>query len=180
AWAGWGWAGQGAPSAWSDRQLRARGIEDERVLDAMARVPRERFVPEELRTLAYADEALPIGAGQTVSQPYVVAFICESLGLRGPERVLDVGTGSGYQAAVLAELAAEVHSIERIPELAERARAVLAEAGYERVEIRVGDGTRGLPDHAPYGGIAVAAAARELPAPLWEQLAEGARIVVPL
>jgi protein-L-isoaspartate(D-aspartate) O-methyltransferase len=168
------------PSPWIDRQLRARGIEDERVLAAMERVPRERFVPERLRDLAYADEALPIGAGQTVSQPYVVAFICEALGLGGSERVLDVGTGSGYQAAVLAELAAEVHSVERIPELAERALGALADAGYERVRVHVGDGTRGLPGYAPYDGIAVAAAAREVPRPLWEQLREGARIVLPL
>jgi protein-L-isoaspartate(D-aspartate) O-methyltransferase len=146
----------------------------------MGRVPRERFVPEKLRDAAYADEALPIGAGQTVSQPYVVAFICEALGLSGSERVLDVGTGSGYQAAVLAELAAEVHSIERIPELAEGARTALADAGYERVQVHVGDGTRGLPGYAPYDGIAVAAAAREVPGPLWAQLREGSRLVLPL
>jgi protein-L-isoaspartate(D-aspartate) O-methyltransferase len=165
---------------WIERQLRARGIDDERVLAAMGRVPRERFVPERLRWLAYEDEALPIGAGQTVSQPYIVAYICQALALDGDERVLDVGAGSGYQAAVLAELADEVHSIERIPELAERARATLAEAGYGRVEIHVGDGTLGLPEHAPYDGIAVAAATRELPPALWEQLRDGARIVLPL
>jgi protein-L-isoaspartate(D-aspartate) O-methyltransferase len=168
------------PEGWIDRQLRARGIVDARVLEAMARVPRERFLPEDVRRHAYADEALPIGAGQTVSQPYVVAFICEALGLEGPERVLDVGTGSGYQAAVLAELAAEVHSIERLPELAERARAALAEAGYARVTVHVGDGTRGLPELAPFDGIAVAAAAGEVPDALWEQLREGARLVLPL
>jgi protein-L-isoaspartate(D-aspartate) O-methyltransferase len=167
-------------NGWIERQLRARGIDDERVLAAMERVPRELFVPEELRDLAYEDEALPIGSGQTVSQPFVVAFICQALALRGDERVLDVGTGSGYQAAVLAELAAEVHSIERIPALAERARATLAAAGYERVKVHIGDGTLGLPEYAPYDGIAVAAAAPQLPAPLWEQLREGARIVVPL
>jgi protein-L-isoaspartate(D-aspartate) O-methyltransferase len=146
----------------------------------MERVPRERFVPAALREHAYDDEALPIGRGQTVSQPFVVAFICEALDLQGPERVLDVGTGSGYQCAVLAELASDVHSIERIPELAERARAALDEAGYARVAVHVGDGSLGLQEHAPYDGIAVAAAARELPAALWEQLREGARIVVPL
>jgi protein-L-isoaspartate(D-aspartate) O-methyltransferase len=166
--------------SWIDRQLRARGIHDERVLAAMARVPRERFLPEELRRFAYEDEALPIGAGQTVSQPYVVAYICQGLALDGHERVLDVGTGSGYQAAVLAELAAEVHSIERIPELAEGARAALDDAGYGRVEVHLGDGTLGLAEHAPYDAIAVAAATRELPDPLWAQLRDGGRIVLPL
>ena len=165
---------------WIDRQLRSRGIDDERVLAAMARVPRELFVPDELRRFAYEDEALPIGAGQTVSQPYMVAFICQALALAGDERVLDVGTGSGYQAAVLAELAAEVFSIERIAELADRARAALAAAGYARVVVHVGDGTRGLPAHAPYDGIAVAAATADVPEPLWEQLREGCRIVLPL
>ena len=165
---------------WIDRQLRCRGIGDEQVLAAMARVPRELFVPLELRELAYEDEALPLAAGQTVSQPYVVAFICQGLALRGGERVLDVGTGSGYQAAVLAELGADVRSIERIPELATGARAALAEAGYERVSVDVGDGSLGLPEHAPYDGIAVAAAAPEVPAPLWQQLRDGGRIVIPL
>ncbi len=164
-----------------ERQLRRRGIADERVLDAMARVPRELFLPEELRGRAYEDAALPIGAGQTISQPYMVALICEQLALRGGERVLDVGTGSGYQAAVLAELAAEVRSIERIPELAERARANLAAAGYgARVHVHVGDGTRGLPEHAPYAAIAVAAAAPEAPVSLYEQLEPAGRLVVPV
>jgi protein-L-isoaspartate(D-aspartate) O-methyltransferase len=160
-----------------ERQLRARGIRDERVLEAMARVPREVFVPEELRDAAYEDAALPIGHGQTISQPYMVARICEELRLRGDERVLDVGTGSGYQAAVLAELAAEVHSIERIPELAEAAREALAGTG---VQVHVGDGTRGLPDRAPFDGIAVAAAANEPPAALLEQLARHGRLVIPV
>ena len=168
------------PSGWIERQLRARGIVDERVLEAMARVPREQFVPEGLRALAYEDAALPIGSGQTVSQPYIVALICQELALTGDERVLDVGTGSGYQAAVLAELAREVHSIERVPELAAEARSVLAAAGYERVSVHLGDGTFGLPEHAPYGGIAVAAAAPEVPMALWRQLEEGARLVLPL
>jgi protein-L-isoaspartate(D-aspartate) O-methyltransferase len=165
---------------WIRRQLRRRGIDDERVLAAMARVPRELFVPEELRDYAYEDGALPLAHGQTVSQPFIVAVTCQGLGLRGDERVLDVGTGSGYAAAVLAELAAEVHSIERIPELAEAARSSLAAAGYERVEVHVGDGWLGLPEYAPYGGIAVAAAAPEVPEALWEQLRESARIVLPL
>jgi protein-L-isoaspartate(D-aspartate) O-methyltransferase len=166
--------------AWIDAQLRRRGIHDERVLEAMARVPRERFVPESLREYAYADGALPLAYGQTVSQPYIVGVTCQALGLDGHERVLDVGTGSGYAAAVLAELAAEVHSIERIPELAEAARASLAAAGYDRVRVHVGDGWRGLPEHAPYDGIAVAAAAPEVPEALWEQLRDGGRIVLPL
>src|SRR6201987_5913622 len=127
-----------------DLQLYRRGIADERVLAAMGRVPRELFVPEEVREAAYADAALPIGSGQTISQPYMVALICEQLALHGSERVLDVGTGSGYQAAGLAELAAEVHSIERLPDLAEGACRTLAAAGYaDRVHVHVGDGTRG-------------------------------------
>jgi protein-L-isoaspartate(D-aspartate) O-methyltransferase len=166
--------------AWIDRQLRRRGICDGRVLDAMARVPRELFVPEGRRDAAYDDGPVPLPFGQTVSQPYIVALICQSLGLAGDERVLDVGTGSGYGAAVLAELAADVHSIERIPELAETARSALAAAGYDRVHVHVGDGALGLPSYAPFGGIAVAAAAVEVPSTLWEQLAEGGRIALPL
>jgi protein-L-isoaspartate(D-aspartate) O-methyltransferase len=160
--------------------LRRRGIFDERVLAAMAAVPRELFVPEtELRS-AYADRALPIGHGQTISQPFMVATICALLGLRGEERVLDVGTGSGYQAAVLAELAAEVVTIERVPELADQARRTLAKAGYERVEVRVGDGTLGVPERAPFQGIAVAAAAPAVPQALYGQLDEGGSLVVPV
>ncbi len=146
-----------------ERQLRRRGITDERVLDAMGRVPRELFVPEGLRRYAYDDGALPIGQRQTISQPFVVATICSLLGLDGTERVLDVGTGSGYQAAVLAELAADVVTIERVPALAEEARARLLDAGASNVEVRVGDGSLGVPEHAPFGGIAVAAAAPRSP-----------------
>jgi protein-L-isoaspartate(D-aspartate) O-methyltransferase len=164
-----------------EHQLRARGIEDERVLAAMARVPRELFVPEEFRRHAYDDAALPIGAEQTISQPYMVARICSELKLRGDERVLDVGTGSGYQAAVLAELGREVHSLERIPELAARAQESLDRAGYGgRVSVHVADGTQGLPEQAPFGGIAVAAAASNPPPALLEQLELGARLVIPV
>jgi protein-L-isoaspartate(D-aspartate) O-methyltransferase len=164
-----------------EHQLRRRGIEDDRVLAAMARVPRELFVPPDLRDAAYGDAALPIGGDQTISQPYMVALICEQLALHGDERVLDVGTGSGYQAAVLAELAAEVHTIERIPELAEGARANLAAAGYEdRVQLHVGDGTLGVPGRAPFAGIAVAAAALEAPPALYDQLEPRGRLVVPV
>jgi len=162
------------------RQLRERDVSDERVLEAMAKVPRELFVPEQLRDRAYDDAALPIGGGQTISQPYMVAKICEALALRGDEHVLDVGTGSGYQAAVLAELAAEVDTIERIRELAELARSNLAAAGYERVRVHVGDGTRGLPERAPFDAIAVAAAAPRLPQTLYEQLEPRGRLVVPV
>jgi len=163
-----------------ENQLRRRDVVDERVLAAMGRVPRELFVSEDLRRRAYDDAALPLAAGQTISQPYMVARICEALGLTGSERVLDVGSGSGYQAAVLAELAGEVDTIERIPELAERARANLDAAGYERVRVHVGDGTRGVPERAPFAAIAVAAAAPELPRTLYEQLEPGGRLVVPV
>jgi protein-L-isoaspartate(D-aspartate) O-methyltransferase len=163
-----------------ERQLRRRDIDDERVLAAMEHVPRERFVPPELRSRAYDDAALPIGGGQTISQPYMVAAICSALALTGPEQVLDVGTGSGYQAAVLAELAAEVDTIERIPELAEQARANLEAAGYGHVRVHLGDGSRGLPERAPFDAIAVAAAAPGLPQTLYEQLKPRGRLVVPV
>ncbi len=163
-----------------ERQLRGRDIRDERVLEAMASVPRELFVPAEERRRAYRDAALPIGHGQTISQPYMVARIAEALAVRPGELVLDVGTGSGYQAAVLAELGAEVVTIERIPELAEQARANLAEAGYPQVEVRVGDGTLGVPDLAPFDAIAVAAAAPAFPETLYEQLRQRGRLVVPV
>jgi protein-L-isoaspartate(D-aspartate) O-methyltransferase len=169
-----------ARSRMVEGQLRGRDVADERLLAAMERVPRELFVPEKLRERAYDDAALPIGGGQTISQPYMVARICEALALTGPERVLDVGTGSGYQAAVLAELAGDVDTIERIPELAERARASLQAAGYGRVRVHVGDGSRGLPERAPFDAIAVAAAAPELPRTLYEQLEPHGRLVVPV
>ena len=165
---------------WIGQQLRRRGIRDERVLAAMARVPRELFVPDEHREVAYADHPVPLPHGQTISQPYMVALTCEGLAVAPGACVLDVGTGSGYAAAVLAELAGEVHTIERIPELAEAARATLAAAGYERVRLHVGDGSLGLPERAPFDAIAVAAAAKEVPAALWEQLRQDGRIAIPL
>jgi protein-L-isoaspartate(D-aspartate) O-methyltransferase len=163
-----------------ERQLRRRGIEDERVLAAMDQIPRELFVAEEDRDRAYDDSPLPIGHGQTISQPYMVALICELAAVREADRVLDVGTGSGYQAAVLAELAGDVHTLERIPELAERAGENLAAAGYDRVDVRVGDGSLGLPEAAPFDAIAVAAAAPELPGALYDQLTPRGRLVVPV
>ena len=163
-----------------EHQLRGRDIVDERVLEAMERVPRELFVPESERDRAYFDAALPIGYGQTISQPYMVARICEVLSLTGGERVLDVGTGSGYQAAVLAELAGYVYTIERIPELAAQARRNLEAAGYGHVSVEVGDGTLGVPEQAPFDAIAVAAAAPELPQRLYEQLEARGRLAVPV
>jgi len=163
-----------------ERQLRRRGIADERVLAAMEQVPREAFVPAPLADRAYDDAALPIGEEQTISQPYIVAAMCELLGLTGTERVLDVGTGSGYAAAVLDELAAEVVSVERIPALADTARAALDETGHARVEVRLGDGTLGAPDRAPFAAVAVAAATPSVPPALYEQLALGGRMVLPL
>ena len=171
---------EAARASMVERQLRRRGIGDGRVLAAMGRVPRELFVPADARQLAYSDNALLIGHGQTISQPYMVARICEELRLRGDERVLDVGAGSGYQAAVLAELAAEVVTVEVVPALAERARANLAAAGYERVEVLCADGSLGVPERAPFGAIAVAAAAPEPPPALYEQLEPGGRLVVPV
>jgi protein-L-isoaspartate(D-aspartate) O-methyltransferase len=161
-------------------QLEARGIVDQRVLDAMGRVPREAFVDEGDRKRAYLDMPLRIGYGQTISQPYMVAIICQTAEVREGDHVLDIGTGSGYQAAVLAELGADVHTVERIPELAERARERLSAAGYEQVEVHVGDGSLGLPECAPFDAIVVAAAAPVMPASLYEQLVPRGRLVVPV
>jgi protein-L-isoaspartate(D-aspartate) O-methyltransferase len=163
------------------RQLRARGVADERVLTAMSMVPREAFLDERQRDYAYADEALPIESGQTISQPYVVARMTELLAPRPGDRILEIGTGSGYQAAVLATMGARVTTIERHPKLAEQARerlARLAPAG--SVEVRVGDGTLGAPDGAPWDGIIVTAAAPAVPDSLRDQLADGARLVIPV
>jgi protein-L-isoaspartate(D-aspartate) O-methyltransferase len=163
-----------------ERQLRRRGIEDQGVLGAMAEVPRELFVPEPERRRAYADSALPIGHGQTISQPWIVAAICQALELRGGEPVLEIGTGSGYSAAVLARQGAEVVTIERIEELAQDARRVLGELAMSNVEVVVSDGSRGYSQRAPYEGIAVHATAPGAPPSLIEQLAVGGRLVVPL
>ena len=162
-----------------DRQLRRRGIGDERVLAAMGRVPREHFLPPELARLAYDDHALPIGDEQTISQPFIVATMCELLELEGDENVLDVGTGSGYAAAVLDELSAHVVSIERIPALAARARRALELTGHGDVEVWIGDGSLGAPPRAPFDAISVAAATDRVPPALYEQLAPGGRIVLP-
>jgi protein-L-isoaspartate(D-aspartate) O-methyltransferase len=163
-----------------ERQLHRRGIDDERVLAAMAEVPRERFVPEEIRSSAYNDSALPIGHEQTISQPWVVAAICQALQLRGGEKVLEIGTGSGYSAAVIAKLAGRVISIERVPELGESARHHLAEVTADNVEVIVGDGSRGYPDEAPYDAIAVHAATPEAPHSLLAELDTDGRLVVPI
>ena len=168
------------------RQLRGRGIRDQRVLQAMLEVPRHEFVAPEFRHQAYDDRPLPIGAGQTISQPYMVAIMTESLDLQGHEKVLEIGTGSGYQAAVLARLAARVYTIERERELVDTARGILgrlAEAGLlelSRLELIEGDGTEGYAAAAPYDGILVAAAAPSVPRALEEQLAEGGRLVIPV
>ncbi|HEX6116653.1 MAG TPA: protein-L-isoaspartate(D-aspartate) O-methyltransferase [Solirubrobacterales bacterium] len=163
-----------------ERQLRRRGIADERVLAAMGKVPRELFVPEPERRRAYRDGALPIGHGQTISQPWIVAAIAQALATEGDERVLDVGSGSGYSVAVLAELAAEVIGIERVEALAERSRAVLAELGVGNAEIIAADGSEGRPERAPFDAIAVHATAPAAPAALLGQLAIGGRLVVPI
>jgi protein-L-isoaspartate(D-aspartate) O-methyltransferase len=168
-------------TAMLERQLRARGVRDERVLRAMAAVPREAFVPAHLRDLAYADEALPIEHGQTISQPLMVALMTELLDPDPGERVLDIGTGSGYQAAVLVEMGCRVVGIERVPELAAAARRRLAGLGYgASVEIRVGDGTLGAPEEAPWSRILVAAAAPRVPEALTDQLADDGRLVIPV
>jgi len=163
-----------------ERQLRARGIADERVLAAMASVPREEFVPEAARSRAYADSALPIGEEQTISQPWIVAAICQALQLTGSELVLEVGTGSGYSAAVLSQLAAHVVSIERHRPLSDGAARVLGSLGLNNVELVVGDGTLGVPDRAPFDAIAVHATAPAPPPALLAQLAEGGRLVIPI
>lgn len=161
-------------------QIMARGILDSRVLEVMRRVPRDRFVPDSYLDSAYDDHPLPIGEGQTISQPYIVALMTQSLSLKGNERVLEVGTGSGYQAAILAELAKEVYTVERVEILATRAREVLEGLNYHNVEVIVGDGSKGLPEKAPFDGIMVTAAAPELPQVLVEQLSSRGKMVIPV
>jgi protein-L-isoaspartate(D-aspartate) O-methyltransferase len=161
-------------------QIEARGVRDPRVLDAFRNVPRHRFVPDELRERAYDDGPLPIGRGQTISQPYVVASMTEQLALAPGDRVLEIGTGSGYQAAILARLVARVFTIEIVPELAARAKATLAAEGFANVEVFTGDGYLGLPAHAPFDAILLTAAPKEVPEPLIDQLAVGGRLVAPV
>ncbi|MBI3812550.1 MAG: protein-L-isoaspartate(D-aspartate) O-methyltransferase [Nitrospirae bacterium] len=163
-----------------DEQLVARGIKDPRVLSAMGRVPRHLFIEEALRDRAYGDHALPIGERQTISQPYMVALMTEALELKGSERVLEIGTGSGYQTAVLAELAARIYSIERIAGLADKARWVLASLGYRNVAVKIFDGTYGWKDQSPFDAILVTAGSPEVPPPLLEQLKEGGRMLIPV
>ncbi|HTZ97497.1 MAG TPA: protein-L-isoaspartate(D-aspartate) O-methyltransferase [Terriglobales bacterium] len=163
-----------------DEQLRARGIHDQRVLTAMACVPRHEFVAEEYWNQAYEDHPLPIGEEQTISQPYIVAIMLQALELSGTETVLEVGTGSGYQAAVLAELSRQVYTIERHPSLARSAEAVLQRLGYSNVAVQVGDGSQGFREHAPYDAIVVSAAAPRIPPSLFEQLREGGRMAIPV
>ena len=163
-----------------DSQLRGRGIQDMRVLDAMARVPRHEFVPDICRAQAYDDHPIPIGEGQSISQPYIVAVTLQSLALQPSDIVLEVGTGSGYQTALLAALVLHVYSVERHADLAQQAAGALLRLGYDNATVVVGDGSQGLPDHAPFDAIAVSAAAPFIPHPLLEQLTEGGRMVIPV
>ena len=160
--------------------LAGRGIRDAAVLRAMREVPREKFIPPDMELYAYDDSPLPIAEGQTISQPYIVAYMIEALELRGRERVLEIGTGSGYAAAVLSRCAAEVYTVERIPFLAETARERIQSLGFRNVTVHLGDGTMGWPDHAPYDAIVVTAGAPDVPAELTEQLAPGGRLVIPV
>ena len=163
-----------------DTQLRQRGIRDARVLEAMSRVPRHRFMREQDLAVAYGDHPVPIGLGQTISQPYIVAFMTEALAIEPGHKVLEIGTGSGYQAAVLGELVREVYTVEIVPELAERSRRVIAELGYKNVHVRAGDGYGGWPEQAPFDAVIVTAAPDHVPQPLVAQLKVGGRLVVPV
>lgn len=172
---------EAARSAMVDHQLRARGIHDERVLEAMAAIPRHEFVPEDQRDQAYSDGALPIGSDQTISQPYIVALMTQALHLRGDEIMLEVGTGSGYQTAILCRLAKHVYTLERHRRLADGAARMLEKLGCDNVDIHVGDGSQGLPDMAPFHAILVTAAAPSVPGPLRSQLhPDGGRMVIPV
>jgi protein-L-isoaspartate(D-aspartate) O-methyltransferase len=161
-------------------QLKPRGIHDERVLAAMAKVPREAFVPDNMRAQSYADSALPIGHDQTISQPFIVAYMTEQLRLQPTDRVLEIGTGSGYQAAVLAELAKDVYTIEIIEPLAKEASARLAQLGYSNAHVKIGDGYQGWPEVAPFDAIIVTCAPDKVPQPLTQQLKEGGRMIIPV
>jgi protein-L-isoaspartate(D-aspartate) O-methyltransferase len=163
-----------------ERQLIPRGIHDPLVLKAMEKVPREAFVPEDLRESAYGDNPLPIGEGQTISQPYIVALMTEALELKGSEKVLEIGTGSGYQAAVLAETTKEVYTVERVARLSEKAKQILGRLGYANIHFKIFNGTLGWPEHSPYDAIMVTAGAPEIPESLIEQLREGGRLVIPV
>jgi protein-L-isoaspartate(D-aspartate) O-methyltransferase len=163
-----------------ESQLQARGIRDERVLSAMERVPRHEFVEPHYRDQAYEDHPLPINAGQTVSQPYIVALMLEILHLDPSSRVLEIGTGSGYQTAILAEICAHVYSVERHPQLADQAQQTLSRLGFNNLTLRVGDGGEGLPEYAPFDAIVVSAAAKQIPVPLFDQLREGGRMIIPV
>ncbi|HOP60856.1 MAG TPA: protein-L-isoaspartate(D-aspartate) O-methyltransferase [Candidatus Saccharicenans sp.] len=161
-------------------QIKARGIKDKRVLSAMLKVPRHLFVPEEMKDLAYRDEPLPIGYSQTISQPYIVAYMTEALKLRPEDKVLEIGTGSGYQTAILAELVREVYTIEIIPELSQRAEETLKSLGYTNIEFLIGDGSRGWPEKAPFDAILVSAAPAEVPPALVDQLQINGRLILPV
>ncbi len=163
-----------------EEQIKKREIKDPKVLEAMRSVKRHEFVPEYNRHLAYSDRPLPIGHDQTISQPYIVALMTDYLNIKKGDKVLEVGTGSGYQAAVLSEITSKVYSIEIVEELAKRARKTLADHGYENVRIKIGDGFKGWEEHAPYDGIIVTASPSEVPPPLKEQLAEGGRMIIPV
>jgi protein-L-isoaspartate(D-aspartate) O-methyltransferase len=163
-----------------ERQLKGRGIKDERVLSAMGKVPREEFVPPESRDASYEDGAVPIGYEQTISQPYIVALMTEQLRLKPSDRVLEIGTGSGYQAAILAELVAEIYSIEIVVPLAKEAQATLQRLGYKNVHVKVGDGYKGWGDAAPFDAIIVTCAPEKVPQPLIDQLKDGGRMVIPV
>lgn len=163
-----------------EKQIKARDVRDARVIRAMEKVPRHLFVPDRLRYQAYSDEPLPIGEGQTISQPYIVAYMTEQLGLKGDERVLEIGTGSGYQTAVLAELCDSVFTIEIIPELSRRAQAVLQKLGYRNIRFKIGDGYEGWPEEAPFDAIMVTAAPDHIPEPLVQQLKIGGKMIIPV
>jgi protein-L-isoaspartate(D-aspartate) O-methyltransferase len=160
-------------------QIEQRGVKDRRVLEAMRKVERHRFVPLIYQHLAYEDTPVPIGEGQTISQPYIVALMTELLQLKGKEKVLEIGTGSGYQAAILAELARDVYTIEILPKLANRAQKLVSELGYKNIQVKCGDGNFGWPESAAFDAIIVTCAVKEIPQPLIEQLAEGARMIIP-